>query len=752
MTRRRKRKTKQRSVAQRWLAAAGGKLDSLRNWRKWRPELGPMQRDLIGLGLMILAVLTLLGLSNISSGALLNWWSLTLRRTFGWGVYPVVVGFALAGLALIWQDLSEWLPLTPAPVVGLELLLLVLLVASHAPLVIRLGADGAYLIAQQGGGGGYIGWALATVLVQGLGSLVGALFLLALLMVALYLLLSLSWADLWDWARQQSRRVAVAFDRWRLSRQGEVVTPELEEPPWWEQEPDPAEAKVKTGTKRARRKRSKPQPRDGELPSLELLDAASPQAYGDSDVRRRVQIIEETLSSFGVPVQVVEVNQGPTVTQFGLDPGYIERRVAGGGVQQQRVRVGRIVRLANDLALALAAAPIRIEEPVPGRLVVGLEVSNEKISLVSLRQVMESSRFAELGSPLAIALGEDVSGHPSAVDLALMPHLLIAGATGSGKSVCVNAIICSLLFNNRPEDLKMLMVDPKMVELIGYNGVPHLLAPVVIDVEQVVGALAWVTHQMDERYKLFHKAGARNLDQYNQRVSHRKGEDPLPKLVVFIDELADLMMVAPDEVERHVCRLAQMGRATGIHLVIATQRPSVDVVTGLIKANFPARISFAVTSQIDSRVILDQGGAENLLGRGDMLFMSPQQSAPVRLQGCFVSDKEIDRLVKFWEDWQGEGDQSELFPPWQDFRSDDREDSLLDEAIALADKRNTISTSYVQRQLRIGFPRAARLMEQLEEQGIVGPDLGGGRGRKVLGARKVDLDKIAERLPGEEPD
>ncbi|MFN2290380.1 MAG: DNA translocase FtsK [Anaerolineae bacterium] len=752
MTRRRKRKTKQQSLPQRWLAAARGKLDGWRDWRKWRPQLGPMQRDLIGLGLMILAVLTLLGLSNISSGALLNWWSLTLRRIFGWGVYPVVVGMAFAGLGLIWEQLGEWLPLSAAPVVGLELLLLVLLVASHAPLVIRLGADEAYLIAEQGEGGGYIGWALATVLVEGLGSLVGALVLLVLLMVALYLLLALSWADLWEWGKHQARRAMAAYSRWRLSHQGEAVTPELEEPPWWEQEPDPAEAKAKTQTKRTRRRRRKPQPRDGNLPSLELLDPASSQAYGDSDVRRRVEVIEETLSSFGVPVQVVEVNQGPTVTQFGLDPGYIERRMAGGEVRQQRVRVGRIVRLSNDLALALAAAPIRIEAPVPGRSVVGLEVPNEKISLVSLRQVMESHSFVEIDSPLAIALGEDVSGHAQAVDLALMPHLLIAGATGSGKSVCVNAIICCLLFNNRPEDLKMLMVDPKMVELIGYNGVPHLLAPVVVDVEQVVGALAWVTRQMDERYKLFHKAGARNLEQYNQRVSRRKGEDPLPKLVVFIDELADLMMVAPDEVERHVCRLAQMGRATGIHLVIATQRPSVDVVTGLIKANFPARISFAVTSQTDSRVILDQGGAENLLGRGDMLFMSPQQSAPVRLQGCFVSDKEIGRLVKFWDSWQGEGDQAELFPPWQGFEMDDEEDSLLDEAIALADKRKTISTSYVQRQLHVGFPRAARIVEQLEELGVVGPDRGGGRGRKVLGANKVDLDEIAERLPGQEPD
>jgi S-DNA-T family DNA segregation ATPase FtsK/SpoIIIE len=407
--------------------------------------------------------------------------------------------------------------------------------------------------------------------------------------------------------------------------------------------------------------------------------------------------------------------------------------------------------LAKDLALALAASPIRIEAPVPGRSVVGLEVPNEQISLVSLRGVMESRTFKRLNSPLAIALGEDVSGSPSAVDLALMPHLLIAGATGSGKSVCINAIISCLLFNNTPTHLRLLMVDPKMVELVGYNGIPHLLAPVVVEVEQVVGALAWVTRQMDERYKLFHRIGVRSLEDYNRRVNRRKDEDPLPTLVVFVDELADLMMVAPDEVERHICRIAQMGRATGIHLVIATQRPSVDVVTGLIKANFPARISFAVTSQVDSRVILDQGGAENLLGRGDMLFMSPQQAAPVRLQGCFVSDPEIKRLTGFWSGHEGEPEQTELFPPWAAFQLEDEADNLLEDAVALAEGRDRISASYIQRQLRIGFPRAARLVDQMEERGYVGPDEGAGRGRQVL-VGGIDFHEIEERLPGEEPD
>jgi S-DNA-T family DNA segregation ATPase FtsK/SpoIIIE len=296
------------------------------------------------------------------------------------------------------------------------------------------------------------------------------------------------------------------------------------------------------------------------------------------------------------------------------------------------------------------------------------------------------------------------------------------------------------------------MVDPKMVELIGYNDIPHLLSPVVVEVEQVVGALAWITRQMDSRYKLFHQAGVRNLEEYNRRMRRRKDEEPLPTLVVFIDELADLMMVAPDEVERHICRVAQMGRATGIHLVIATQRPSVDVVTGLIKANFPARISFAVTSQVDSRVILDQGGAESLLGRGDMLFMSPQQAAPVRLQGCFVSDKEIERLTEYWRTQELDGEQATLFPPWTALDQEDEEDDLLPEAIELAEGRDRISTSFIQRRLRIGFPRAARIVDQLEEQGIVGPDEGGGRGRQVLLGLEIDFDEIEERLPGVEPD
>jgi S-DNA-T family DNA segregation ATPase FtsK/SpoIIIE len=747
MSKRRRQKTnKGPSLQQRlqtWLQVSSG----------WRLGWGPAERQVVGLVLLLLSLVTFLGLLGISTGAVLGWWVQAMRQTFGWMVYPLTVGLAAVALRLVWRQLYDRLPLSPGIWVGLELLVLVIIVAFHAPLVIRLGPDEAWLAAEEGGGGGYVGWALAVLLVEGLGPVIGSLVLLAILILALYLLLSLSWLDVSEWAHRQVRLVAAAMSRWRSRYKGQPVAPELEEVPWWEQDPPPAKAKPRSNRtrKRPKAKRSKPRTTEGHLPPLDLLDPASPQAYGDADVRRKVRIIEETLDSFGVPTQVVEVNQGPTVTQFGLDPGYIERRAANGETHRQRVRVARIARLADDLALALAAAPIRIEAPVPGRSVVGLEVPNDQISLVALRGVMESDAFEYVDSSLALALGEDVSGHAVAVDLELMPHLLIAGATGSGKSVCMNAIVCCLLVNNTPDDLQMLMIDPKMVELIGYNGIPHLIAPVVVDVAQVVGALAWVTRQMDERYKLFHGLGVRNLEEYNRRVRRLKDKDPLPALVVLIDELADLMMVAPDEVERHICRLAQMGRATGIHLVIATQRPSVDVVTGLIKANFPARISFAVTSLTDSRVILDQSGAENLLGRGDMLFLSPQQAGAIRLQGCFVSDKEINRLTDFWRNQEQHEGQTELFPPWTGFEASDESDDMLAEAIQLIEGRDRISTSFVQRSLRIGFPRAARLVDQLEERGLVGPDEGGGRGRQVLVDQGIDLDEIEERLPGVGP-
>jgi S-DNA-T family DNA segregation ATPase FtsK/SpoIIIE len=355
---------------------------------------------------------------------------------------------------------------------------------------------------------------------------------------------------------------------------------------------------------------------------------------------------------------------------------------------------------------------------------------------------LESEAYRKEKGLLRIALGRDVSGAAVAVDLGAMPHLLIAGATGSGKSVCINAIVTGLLCDHPPDDLKFLMVDPKMVELTGFNGIPHLLAPVIVDIQQVVGALAWITQMMDGRYQKFSDAGARNIADYNKKVARRRGEDPLPYIVVIVDELADLMMMAPDETERYITRIAQMARATGIHLVIATQRPSVDVVTGLIKANFPARIAFAVTSQIDSRVILDTPGAERLLGRGDMLLMLPDSPKLQRLQGCFVSDREIRSVANFWKETAGELPPS-ISRPWDRLMAEAERDDMLEEAIELVVKTGRASTTYLQRRLGIGYPRASRLMDQLEEEGIVGP-AEGSRPRDVLVDQGDEYDQYGD--------
>jgi len=478
----------------------------------------------------------------------------------------------------------------------------------------------------------------------------------------------------------------------------------------------------------------------------------------------------------------VEANQGPAVTQFGLRPGTIVRRDRKGEEKRVKVRVSQIQALANDLSLALAAAPIRIEAPVPGRDIVGVEVPNVQISLVALRGVMESEEWQANKDPLTIGLGRDVSGQPVVAGLTRMPHMLVAGATGSGKSVCVNSIVTALLLSHTPETLRFLMIDPKRVELTVYNGIPHLIAPVVVDVERAVPVLQWATREMERRYKLFAKISARNIESYNEKLAAR-GEQILPYIVIFIDELADLMLSAPDDVERYVCRVAQMARATGIHLVIATQRPSVDVVTGLIKANFPARIAFAVTSLIDSRVILDSPGAEQLLGRGDMLYMAPDTSKLQRLQGCFVSDRETSRLVRYWrgarslvgdtgqaglpgaelpESNETAGDGTEMWevgasdsapsayaePPWlpgqetlqQPLWSDMASagsspagrDELYNQALEEVRKTGRASVSLLQRRLRIGYSRAARIIEELEADGEVGPDMGGSRGREVM--------------------
>jgi len=466
-----------------------------------------------------------------------------------------------------------------------------------------------------------------------------------------------------------------------------------------------------------------------QLPPIDILDKPSEVKLDKDDIEQRAQLIEDALASYGVEAKVVQINTGPAVTQFGVEPGwdrkYKEIREKGQSrveeVSKTRVRVDRITALANDLALALAAPSIRIEAPVPGKSVIGIEVPNTVFGSVALRSVVESAAFQKIKarSKLAIALGKGAGGEAVAADLTRMPHLLIAGATGSGKTVCLDSIVCCLLLHNSPDDVQFILIDPKRVELVTFNGMPHLAAPVVVDSDKAIKALRWLNQEMDNRYRKFAQAGVRNIEGYNKDRS--PGEE-LPYLVLVIDELADLMMAAFDEVEHTLCRLAQLARATGIHLIVATQRPSVDVVTGLIKANFPTRVSFAVTSQVDSRTILDAVGAEKLLGRGDMLYMPSEASKPKRLQGGFVSDAEIERLVYFW----GNQRQVEMSPiDFDEVTAPSSQkiapppDPLLEEAKHLLQEHKHISTSFLQRRLRIGYPRAARLMEALEQEGLV---------------------------------
>ena len=500
-----------------------------------------------------------------------------------------------------------------------------------------------------------------------------------------------------------------------------------------------------------------------QLPPMDLLRKIEPAAPRAHSNERRAELIVETLASFGVDSTVTQINEGPAVTQFGVAPGWnvrsktVEERDADGKpilddegqprtkeieLSRTRVRVSRITSLQHDLALALAAPALRIEAPVPGKSIVGIEVPNGHTSVVSLRSMLESPDFEKAVQKhhLPIALGSGVAGAEAVTDLADMPHLLIAGATGSGKSVCLNSIIACLLMNYSPEQLRLVLVDPKRVELAAFADIPHLaFSDIVVDMDKVVGTLQAVIHEMETRYRAFAKVGVRNLETYNERNE----EHPLPYWVVVIDELADLMLAAPYQVEHQLVRLAQLARATGIHLVVATQRPSVDVVTGLIKANFPTRIAFAVSSQVDSRTILDGGGAEKLLGKGDMLYQPKDQGKPTRLQGVYVSDEEIESVVAFWTAGRFES----LRPPrFDDLLAEAEEaaadlvpggpppdvDPMVTEALQLARDHTQLSTSLLQRRLRIGYPRAARVMDELEERGIVGAPEGGGGSRPVL--------------------
>ena len=471
-----------------------------------------------------------------------------------------------------------------------------------------------------------------------------------------------------------------------------------------------------------------------EYPPVELLSKGKAKALkgGAKALTDTATKLQKTLYSFGVSAKVENVSVGPAITRYELKPA-------------EGVRVSKIANLADDIALNLAAETIRIEAPIPGKQAVGIEVPNKEKETVHLREVLESKEFQENKSKLTVALGKDVAGNTQLADIAKMPHVLIAGSTGSGKSVCINTIITSIIYNAKPSEVKMVMVDPKVVELSVYNGIPHLLIPVVTDPKKAAGALAWAVQEMDDRYNKFASKGVRDLKGYNKAIEKEGGVGKLPQIVIIVDELADLMMVAAKDVEEAICRLAQKARAAGMHLVIATQRPSVDVITGLIKANVPSRIAFAVSSQVDSRTILDTVGAEKLLGKGDMLFFPSGAPKPSRVQGAFVSDDEVEKIVDFVKS-NGTATYSEDILDKelaQEQTADDDTDPFLMDAIQTVVETGQASTSFIQRRFKVGYARAGRIIDQMEERGVIS-GYQGSKPREVL----MTLDKLNELKMG----
>ena len=710
----------------------------------WQKMTINRRLDFVGVALALLGFFTLLILAAFARSAVTDLWVIFLTRSFGWGRWIFPTALMVVGVWLVVRNQENIPQLSIARITGILLLffwiLAVLQIFTNDPIHKVSFADGAI-------GGGYWGALFMRFFLLNLGGWGATIVFLAWLLIAITITLDISIREFFE---RISPPFIIVYQIWR-ERFEEIRAARRPMPSIQMDGYTPIDGDSQsTSTPEVQIGVSAEEPIEWYLPPVsEILDPGFAPSMNEEFVEERARLIEETLESFGAPVQVVEINRGPTITQFGVEPGFIQTRKG-----QTRVRVNKITSLSDDLALALSASRIRIEAPVPGKGYIGIEVPNEEMTMVALRDILESDVFKNKKMPLGFALGRNVAGHPQVADLTAMPHLLIAGTTGSGKSVCVNSILTSMLLYNTPDELRLVLVDPKRVELTGYNGIPHLLSPVVVETEKVVGALQWMTREMDKRYHSFSQVGARNITDYNERME-KQGGKKLPFLVIVIDELADLMMIAPDETERTITRLAQLARATGIHMILATQRPSTDVVTGLIKANFPARIAFAVASGVDSRVILDQSGAERLLGRGDMLYHAPDAPSAARLQGVFISDIETDRLVEFWKMQLGDSSSPQTAPGTQTeglpngvplkqvemFEDEMNEakaiDPLYDESVDLVRRQGRASVSMLQRRLRIGYTRASRLVDAMEDEGIVSVPTGGTGVRDVLDYGKV---------------
>jgi S-DNA-T family DNA segregation ATPase FtsK/SpoIIIE len=740
---------------------------------------GRVAREVLALLLLVAAVISTIALFAPDAGLIVKPWHDALSFLLGWGIAfaPVL----LAGFAfMLWlktMPAERWMAATGAAIMSVGLLGMFHLTGGN-------GAEGV----DRGEGGGAIGFAASAALSSAIGAAGAWVVLGLMLVVGLLLYFNMTVGDLVAaWLQRRDERTELAeiearrgaadprarpeaalataapgqrglLDRVRsvlgagdveeepliLRRarppEGAAPLPRPRDVPFPIGEIEPAQAVPVTVDELESEETAhlaevehhevadaalEATIRSWDLPEITLLDDAPASSAAQLDLTSKGQRIRETLAHFGIGVKVARIQEGPVVTQYALDvePG---------------IKLSRIEGLADNLALDLKARSIRIQAPIPGEPYVGIEIPNSAFDLVTLKEVLSSPNFDEASgrSKLAFALGQDVAGQPFSADLSRMPHLLIAGATGSGKSVCVNAIICSLLMRASPSEVKLILIDPKRVEMAQYKGIPHLLTEVIVDNDKSVNALKWTVGTMESRYHEFAQRGVRNIAGYNEAL--RSGEPRMPYIVIVIDELADLMMVSAYEVEATITRIAQLARATGIHLVVATQRPSVQVITGLIKANIPSRIAFAMTSGVDSRTILDTVGAEDLLGRGDMLYQPIDAPRAVRLQGVLVTDHEIETVARHWRAQGGPQYRPEITAPRRDGKSsgrpgeeDDEGDALLSAAVDIVRRSDKASASLLQRRLRIGYARAARILDQMEDRGIVGP-ADGSRFREVL--------------------
>jgi DNA segregation ATPase FtsK/SpoIIIE, S-DNA-T family len=707
------------------------------------PKLNLAPETKRGIVVVIFAVLALLVLLAIAgvAGTLGEYFLRSLMYVFGVIAYVVPLIFFLIAMALFRQDLRENSEHSIYFRTYLGAIVLTGAIAGLIHIFLLNNNLSAFELASQGKGGGYLGALFAQPSFSLFGFWAGSLILFALLVIGVLVTFDVSLRALWpkkiqeeEPAAQPAKILSKEVKINGMSSQGFVSEKVLEKnKKLQENEEGSPEKVVMPGVKKTainQPSASSPQleaitiadRKDWKLPPFDLLD--DNQTEVDSgNIEVNVAIIKKTLADFGIEVEMGEVNVGPTVTQYTLRPA-------------TGVKLVQIGALQNDLALALAAHSIRMELPIPGKSLVGMEVPNKSTAIVRLREVMQTKEFVDHKSKLAISLGRDVAGHPMVADLAKMPHMLIAGATGTGKSVCINSLFISLLYRNTPQDVKFIVIDPKRVELNLYNGIPHLLTPVVTDHEKAVNALKWAVAEMDRRYKLLAEANKRNIIEYNESSGL-----PLSYIVILVDELADLMAVAQADVEAAIVRLAQMARAVGIHLVVATQRPSVDIITGLIKANITSRVAFAVASQIDSRTILDTAGAEKLLGNGDMLYISAEFNKPKRIQGAFIGEKEVRKVVDFFKQQVGaviyneeilEKPKRALGVPGFEGGTGEDDDPLLEEAMEEVKRAGKASASLLQRRLRVGYARAARLLDILEEKGIIGPG-DGAKPREVYG-------------------